>query len=405
MELRVIDVRTHGAARQEFHTCVKKFLDGANRHQKQDIFFGVSLRRGKDGKKAGCTRVAAVWVDIEDRTLDYAASMEPEPNIVVESGGGLHCYWLFHLPVNVADEILRILIENINRGLVKKFGGDKSATDVSRVLRVPGYWNHKDKYPEPRPVRAWLRHERRYAPVDFTDIQIVGTPSDFQGAATTADKYERTFKDERRNMLLEYAGHLVWSGKPANDTIKLTMKKAMECEPPYTEKMEFLDEVAGWVKQREEKMIFVGELLDPAVTKAEQLLRSHIYMRGETLVRVGEEEQQYRSTDAFRRPEGNSYLAILSPLGIESLLSQLKCVYRTDKKTGDRRLADPPEKWGRMMLDRVKTFRDRVPWRELTSITNVPVLLEDGSLVSTPGLPRGHRRLLRPARGEVPNHT
>jgi hypothetical protein len=55
--------------------------------------------------------------------------------------------------------------ESLLHGLANKFGGDLAATDSTRVLRVPGFANHK--LPEEFIVQA--RHESNavYTPRDF----------------------------------------------------------------------------------------------------------------------------------------------------------------------------------------------------------------------------------------------
>jgi hypothetical protein len=72
---------------------------------------------------------------------------------IVNSGGGLHCYWPLKeaLPV----ETWKPVAENFKRLCHQQdMAIDMTVTaDAARVLRVPGTMNFKKKYPEPRPVR------------------------------------------------------------------------------------------------------------------------------------------------------------------------------------------------------------------------------------------------------------
>jgi hypothetical protein len=72
---------------------------------------------------------------------------------VVDSGGGLHCYW--PLKDEIPATIWKPVAENLKR-LCKQegFNIDMSVTaDTARILRVPGTANNKKKYATPRPVR------------------------------------------------------------------------------------------------------------------------------------------------------------------------------------------------------------------------------------------------------------
>ena len=72
---------------------------------------------------------------------------------VVDSGGGLHCYW--PLKDEIPATIWKPVAENLKR-LCKQegFNIDMTVTaDTARILRVPGTANNKKKYATPRPVR------------------------------------------------------------------------------------------------------------------------------------------------------------------------------------------------------------------------------------------------------------
>jgi RepB DNA-primase from phage plasmid len=60
----------------------------------------------------------------------------------VESGGGVHAYWLFRQGEPVTEGT-RPRIELALRRLANHVGGDASCAEVSRILRVPGSTNYK----------------------------------------------------------------------------------------------------------------------------------------------------------------------------------------------------------------------------------------------------------------------
>ncbi len=59
--------------------------------------------------------------------------------------------------------------EDLQRGMVREFGADPAATDCSRVLRVPGFYNHK--YSPPHYVRAVELTRQIYTPEYFPKFE------------------------------------------------------------------------------------------------------------------------------------------------------------------------------------------------------------------------------------------
>jgi hypothetical protein len=85
---------------------------------------------------------------------------------IVNSGGGLHCYWPFTEDVSV-DE-WKPVAENFKR-LCKQeaLSIDMTVTaDAARVLRIPETFNNKAKYATPRPVRILAEGDT----FDFHDL-------------------------------------------------------------------------------------------------------------------------------------------------------------------------------------------------------------------------------------------
>lgn len=135
-----------------------------------DVFFGVGIRRCPDvlqmsacpHKQRGLDHVArlpAMWVDVDvqsadeptkryasiDQALDALHALDPQPELIVQSGTGLHAYWPFPEPRTDVERIAAV-----NQRIAKRVGGD-NAWDVPRILRVPGTFNHK--HGTPLPVR------------------------------------------------------------------------------------------------------------------------------------------------------------------------------------------------------------------------------------------------------------
>jgi len=136
-------------------------LEKYNRTQVENIHHGVCprFRRPKKlGKNPDISHYPAVWIDEDFRDNEagirknFADMVELlkadglEPSVVVESGRGLHAYWLFDMPYPVADA------RPICAGIQKHFQLSDTINDPRRVLRLPGFLNLK----EPKDPR-WCR--------------------------------------------------------------------------------------------------------------------------------------------------------------------------------------------------------------------------------------------------------
>lgn len=86
----------------------------------------------------------------------------PIPSALIDSGGGLHAYWLLRETFSLDTDDRRAAAEVIQRLWVQTVGGDDDAKDLARILRIPGTLNLK--YDPPRPV-VWLECDlsRTYA--------------------------------------------------------------------------------------------------------------------------------------------------------------------------------------------------------------------------------------------------
>src|ERR1700744_2348927 len=125
LELRAID-RENQRIRREFVKSIEEFLERAKKYDGWEIYFGVSTRFGDTGKKVDCYRVRCVWCDLDsdEKSLEQIKSLKPQPNLIVESGGGYHLYWMLQAPLLVQRDERWSIIEAVNRGLAQRFNGD-----------------------------------------------------------------------------------------------------------------------------------------------------------------------------------------------------------------------------------------------------------------------------------------
>ncbi len=100
----------------------------------------------------------------------------PFPNVVVESGGGIHAYWVFDREFTIPEWqwCANAMVNAVHQhGL--KFDA-ACTTDAARVLRLPGTFNHKTD--PPKEVKL-----RRNDSTGFTHEQIVRSLASYGGDA------------------------------------------------------------------------------------------------------------------------------------------------------------------------------------------------------------------------------
>lgn len=121
-------------------------------HQGAGIF--VAINEGGH-KKDDINRVRAVFADTDGADVGPIIAALP-PHIVVNSSPGKwHVYW------RVADGFPLDQFGPVQRAIAEKFGTDTSVTDLSRVMRLPGF-NHNKAEPYPVTIIDWDLGPPRY---------------------------------------------------------------------------------------------------------------------------------------------------------------------------------------------------------------------------------------------------
>lgn len=183
IELRIF--RKGGPTMQHFFTTIEETAERAHEvcNSGLDVYFGVNLRKGGGGKKDNVHYVNAFHAEVDygsdghkkecqhktiEEALNAIEDFSPAPSIIIHSGGGFHCYWLLRNPIDV-KEIGVSNIENINRNLSLKLGGDSGTHNIDRILRVPGTFNFKLS-DNPRPVRSISNTRKTYSYEDYQEF-------------------------------------------------------------------------------------------------------------------------------------------------------------------------------------------------------------------------------------------
>lgn len=121
---------------------------------------GTALQEAKEAAALADlpTYKARILAHLED--LLHSEDAIPFPSVIVDSGGGYHCYWLLDETVTVTDE-KRAHLDALQKAWVDLVGSDPRAKDLARVLRVPGTLNLKPErgpnYPQVTIIEADFR--------------------------------------------------------------------------------------------------------------------------------------------------------------------------------------------------------------------------------------------------------
>jgi phage/plasmid-associated DNA primase len=117
------------------------------------VYFGCCTRQ--QGVTSGNLQTVAecpiLWVDIDcakqglggEETINTLRNLPCPPSIIVNSGGGLHGYWVLEEPLELAEEESRTAIYGALRKLALILAGDTSCADLARIMRLPGTHNTK----------------------------------------------------------------------------------------------------------------------------------------------------------------------------------------------------------------------------------------------------------------------
>lgn len=118
------------------------------------MFNCVSTINGVKRNKDACVECGFLHADIDFKNVvedeptirERLRTLRYPPSIIVRSGNGLHCYWLFKEAIDVQEH--RERIEAALRQLADLVAGDLQVCEVSRLMRLPGSHNSKGHTPE-----------------------------------------------------------------------------------------------------------------------------------------------------------------------------------------------------------------------------------------------------------------
>jgi len=138
---------------------VMAYITNANKG-KRDVYFATSSYNPNTSRAAGNVKSKkALYLDLDcGEGKDFATKQDalaalvkfckesrmPMPNIIVDSGNGIHVYWVFEEALSAMEWlVLATALKDLTAKL--EFKADMSVTaDSARIMRIPGTKNHKN---------------------------------------------------------------------------------------------------------------------------------------------------------------------------------------------------------------------------------------------------------------------
>lgn len=197
-----------------------------------NAYFGVCPRNERQGKEENVQLVNCLWADldcydkkkmqdepeiVENRKarVDSLKGFRLHPSFIVNSGRGLHCYWLLEESYAIKNEQDFLNIKGYLKGLSHVLGGD-STFDLPRCFRVPGTVNLKNKN-QPLPVEIIeFNSQLRYKLSQFDEFKEELDVSSVNVDTSIDDIPDRFWRVLQENTKLK----LTWEGKRKDINLK-----------------------------------------------------------------------------------------------------------------------------------------------------------------------------------------
>lgn len=176
----------------------QSWLHYRNDHDRCEIYISMNaLRQKAQGRtKQDVVAIRHIYLDFD---ADGTAAVErllrrqdvPKPNYLINSSPGKwQVIWKASgFGIEQAEEL--------QRALARDSGADPAATDISRVLRLPGFHNHK--YGKPYLVQVDSLGGETYRPDGFPRISHEDPPDQFRGRPTARLKSRGRLSQSERD--------------------------------------------------------------------------------------------------------------------------------------------------------------------------------------------------------------
>lgn len=266
-----LELRALPSRKQLFTRDKSEAIKFIKQHERENLYYGAASRNG-GGTAEHCREMPFLFADIdfktfnggEDKARARLEGFSLVPSIVVNSGGGLHCYWMLDKPIQNAYES-REQLKAALLGIAQAVGGDPQVCEVARVMRLPGSLNHK--YTPARLVRIEQWDTSAYYALDAFNVFASSHASINKN--TNANSYRESvtdsgtlFMDGRRDHdLFHVANQLAKSGTSENEIAQIIDILAKNCIPPFPQE-EIQAKILSAIKRQERREVGLTRALE-----------------------------------------------------------------------------------------------------------------------------------------------
>jgi hypothetical protein len=279
-----VEVRRLPCRRSSWHRAdaLPAFADSLAQDNRagENIYVGANPRLASDQRGDDSVELArCVFADFDKTTVEdalrrVAAAGLPVPTLTVASGHGAHVFWRFDEPFTDMGEWRRI-----QKNLIALLSTDPHVHNPERIMRLPGFENHKLPVAacaiveaEPTRVYAWAD----VLPLIPPAVAVHEPAGDAGPAASAGDVVS---EGGRNTYLMKLAGTMRRQGmtREAIEPALLIMNR-QQCRPPLAE-----DEVRGIAGSASKYQPTPDgddrPVLLPAFKTARELLSNHPHLR------------------------------------------------------------------------------------------------------------------------------
>lgn len=232
------------------HPGPKKFygqpLDFVNRLSHENaqgagVFWVVNPTDGKDQKDANIVGVRSLFLDLDGAPLDPVLREEALPHVIIETSPGKHhAYYLITAGFPTTE------FSRYQKALALRFQGDIAVNNLSRVMRVPGFYHVKNRNTPFQSRIVSMREEVPYVPqelasalrLDFSKIENYSSPTNRHLCVVPGKNDDGIIKNHTRNVTLFSRGARFRNAGADYDDLLAWLIKTNEtkCETPLPQK-------------------------------------------------------------------------------------------------------------------------------------------------------------------------
>ncbi len=189
------------------------------------IFFVVNTTDGKGGKDSNIVKIKALFLDLDGAPLEPVLQAGLKPTAIIESSPGrYHAYYL------VTDDLPVAEYTKYQKALARRFNGDSSISNPSRLMRLPGFYHNKQE--------PFLSHitefnpDRKYTVTELAEgleLDLLGRKKE---PPVSTDAIRKVSAGSRNSYIFKQSVKLL-NGLPESATLAaIRTLNAEVCDPP-----------------------------------------------------------------------------------------------------------------------------------------------------------------------------